>query len=198
MRDGAIDQVVRLMARLPGMGQRSARRAILHMLERKEVLMMPLAAALVEAAERIGPCRICGNLDMTDPCDICTDPRRDAGTICVVEHVSDLWAMERTRAFGGHYHVLGGVLSALDGVGPDNLNLARLISRVREGDIKEIVLALSATVDGQTTAHYLTAELAAFGVTVSRLAHGVPVGGELGHLDADTLTTALNARRPAV
>jgi recombination protein RecR len=191
-----IDRLIQLLSRLPGLGPRSARRAALHLIDRKESLMAPLATALAEAAERVRPCSVCGNLDTVDPCAICRDERRDASLVCVVETVGDLWAIERSGAFRGRYHVLGGTLSALDGVGPDDLRIAGLVSRVREGVIHEIILATNATVDGQTTAHYVTDVLAPTGVTVSRLAHGVPVGGELDYLDDGTLSAALKARRP--
>jgi recombination protein RecR len=158
--------------------------------------MTPLAEAMAEAAHSVRACRLCGNLDTTDPCAICTDPKRDASVICVVEEVGDLWALERTQSYKGLYHVLGGTLSALDGVGPDDLNVAGLINRAREPGVTEIILALNATVEGQTTAHYLTDRLADCGVSISRLAHGVPVGGELDYLDDGTLTAALRARRP--
>ncbi len=194
-----IDRLIQLLARLPGLGPRSARRAALHMIKKPETLMLPLAAALKEAAESIRACSACGNLDVTDPCAVCRDPRRDAGLICVVEEVGDLWALERSGAFKGRYHVLGGTLSALDGRGPEQLNIAALLERVRAGAQRprEVILALSATVDGQATAHYIAERLAGLGVEVSRLAHGVPVGGELDYLDDGTLSAALKARRPA-
>ncbi len=191
-----IDRVIQLLARLPGLGPRSARRAALHLLERKEKLLRPLADALATAADAVGPCSVCGNLDATDPCGVCADPRRDASVVCVVEGVADLWALERTAAFRGRYHVLGGTLSAIDGVGPEDLRIGALIGRVRDEAIKEVILATNATVDGQTTAHYITECLAETGVVVSRLAHGVPVGGELDYLDDGTLAAALKARRP--
>jgi recombination protein RecR len=191
-----IDRLIQLLSRLPGLGPRSARRAALHLIDRKESLMAPLATALAEAAERVRPCSVCGNLDTIDPCAICRDERRDPALVCVVETVGDLWAIERSGAFRGRYHVLGGTLSALDGVGPEDLRIAGLAARVREGTVSEIILATNATVDGQTTAHYVTDVLAPTGVTVSRLAHGVPVGGELDYLDDGTLSAALKARRP--
>ncbi len=195
-----IERLIQLLAKLPGLGPRSARRAVLHLLARKDALMAPLATALGEAAARITACSTCGNLDTADPCGVCADPRRDDSMICVVEGVADLWALERAAAFGGRYHVLGGTLSPLDGVGPDELNIDGLIRRVGQvgerGRVAEVILATGATVDGQTTAHYLTDRLAPSGVTVTRLAHGVPIGGELDYLDDGTLTTALKSRRP--
>ena len=191
-----LDRLIQLLAKLPGLGPRSARRAALHLIKKRDVVMRPLAEALVAAADNVRTCSTCGNLDTTDPCAICTDPRRDAALICVVEDVSDLWAMERTAAFKGRYHVLGGVLSALDGIGPDQLNVAGLVRRAGDPETKEIILATGATVDGQTTAHYLTDRLAGVDVAVTRLAHGVPVGGELDFLDDGTIAAALKARRP--
>lgn len=191
-----IERLIQLLAKLPGLGPRSARRAALHLFKKRESLMQPLMAAFTEAAERVRTCGACGNLDTTDPCAICADPRRDHSTICVVEDVADLWALERAAVFRGRYHVLGGVLSALDGVGPDDLNIAKLIARARPPEVSEVILAMGATVDGQTTAHYLTDRLREGGATVSRLAHGVPVGGELDYLDDGTLGAALKARRP--
>ena len=191
-----IEELMRLLARLPGLGPRSARRIALHLLTHRDSLMHPLAEALVASADAIMPCSRCGNLDTTDPCGICRDPARDPAALCVVEQVGDLWALERTRVFRGRYHVLGGTLSALDGVGPDDLRIAELIERARAPEIVEVIIALDATVDGQTTAHYLADGLAGADVTVSRLAHGVPVGGELDYLDDGTITAALNARRP--
>jgi recombination protein RecR len=190
-----IDHLISYLSKLPGLGPRSARRAALHLLKRRESLMMPLLQAMESAAQSVGICSSCGNLDTQDPCAICADPARDSRLICVVEGVADLWALERTGAFGGRYHVLGGILSALDGIGPDDLNVHTLIGRAEHEDVKEIVLALSATVDGQTTAHYLSDRLAGAGVNITRLAHGVPVGGELDYLDDGTLSAALKARR---
>jgi len=195
MTPGAIDRLIGLLARLPGLGPRSARRAALHLLKKRDGLMLPLAETLAEAARQIKPCATCGNLDVADPCGICTDERRDRSVLCVVEDVADLWALERAAVFRGRYHVLGGTLSALDGVGPDDLNIAALVARARGGEVREIILALNATVDGQTTAHYVTDRLAGSGIAVSRLAHGVPVGGELDYLDDGTLAAALKARR---
>jgi recombination protein RecR len=192
-----LERLIQLLARLPGLGPRSARRAALFLLRRREALLLPLADALAAAARDVRPCSICGNLDAADPCAICADPRRDAGAICVVEQVGDLWALERSGAYRGRYHVLGGTLSALDGVGPDQLAVAGLLHRAAAPEAREVILALGATVDGQTTAHYLMDRLAGLPVTVTRLAHGVPVGGELDYLDDGTLAAALKARRPA-
>jgi recombination protein RecR len=211
MTVGDIDRLIQLLARLPGLGPRSARRAALKMIQKPETLMLPLATAIQRAAENIRACSACGNLDVSDPCAICRDPGRDAGAICVVEAVGDLWAIERSGAFKGLYHVVGGTLSALDGRGPAQLNIAGLIARVQPGaagapgttgtpgtaKLGEVILALSTTVDGQTTAHYIAERLAGTGVVVSRLAQGVPMGGELDYLDDGTLSTALKARRPA-
>ena len=191
-----VERLIQLLAKLPGLGPRSARRAALQLLKRKEALMLPLARALSEVAERVLACSACGNLDVADPCALCRDPRRDASLICVVEEVGDLWALERAAIFHGRYHVLGGTLSALDGVGPEDLRLDGLIKRAAEPEVKEIILATNATVDGQTTAHYVTDRLAGCGVQVSRLAHGVPLGGELDYLDDGTLGAAFKARRP--
>ncbi len=191
-----IDRLIQLLARLPGLGPRSARRAALHLLKRREALMLPLAEALSLAATRVGDCGLCGNLDTSDPCAICADPARDKSLICVVEEVADLWALERAGVFRGRYHVLGGTLSALDGIGPDDLRIGPLVARAGADEVREVILATGATVDGQTTAHYVTDRLKASGVEVSRLAHGVPVGGELDYLDDGTLATALKARRP--
>lgn len=192
-----IERLIQLLAKLPGLGPRSARRVALHLMKKREALMEPLAAALAEAAEKIRPCSVCGNLDVSDPCTVCRDPKRASGVICVVETVGDLWALERAGAYAGRYHVLGGVLSALDGVGPDDLNLASLIERVSTEGVSEVILALNATVDGQTTAHVIADRLAGTGVTVSSLARGVPVGGELDYLDDGTLAAAFRSRRPA-
>jgi len=195
MPDSAIDRLTQLLARLPGLGPRSARRAVLHLLKRRESLMQPLAAALTDAADAVRNCSVCGNLDATDPCAICTDARRDPSVICVVEDVADLWALERAAAFSGRYHVLGGTLSALDGRGPEDLSIAGLVARAGEAAVREIVIATSATVEGQTTAHYVADRLDGCDVAVTRLAHGVPVGGELDYLDDGTLSAALKARR---
>jgi recombination protein RecR len=190
-----IERLVQLLARLPGLGPRSARRAALFLLKKKEALLFPLTAALDEAGRTIQTCRACGNLDSSETCSVCTDPKRDAGLICVVEDVADLWALERAGVFRGRYHVLGGTLSALDGRGPDQLNLTMLVDRVNAGGVREVVLGLNATVEGQTTAHYVTDLIAGSGVSVTRLAHGVPVGGELDYLDEGTLAAAFAARR---
>lgn len=196
MLPGDLETLIRLLARLPGLGPRSARRAALHLVKRREGLMVPLARVLEAASESIAACSECRNLDTTDPCGVCADPSRDPAALCVVEDVSDLWALERTGAFRGRYHVLGGVLSALDGVGPEELGIAALVARAGAPGITEVVLATGATVEGQTTAHYLAERLGDCGVSVTRLAHGVPVGGALDYLDDGTLTTALRARRP--
>jgi recombination protein RecR len=190
-----IERLIQLLGRLPGLGPRSARRVALQLLKKRETLMLPLSVALADAARAIKPCSVCGNLDTIDPCAICADPKRDQGLICVVEDVADLWALERGKIFAGRYHVLGGTLSALDGVGPEELNIAGLIRRVGAGGVREVIVATNATVDGQTTAHYLGERLAEFKVPITRLAHGVPVGGELDWLDEGTLATALKARR---
>jgi recombination protein RecR len=192
-----IEGLIQLLARLPGLGPRSARRAALALIKRRESLMLPLAAALTRAAEAIRTCSTCGNVDTSDPCAICRRPERDRSVICVVEEVGDLWALERAGAFSGLYHVLGGTLSALDGVGPEDLTIDKLVARASAPEVKEVILATSATVDGQTTAHYVADRLEGCGVLVSRLAHGVPVGGELDYLDDGTLAMALKARRPA-
>lgn len=196
-----IERLIQLLARLPGLGPRSARRAVLHLLKKKDVLLLPLAATLREVGESVHACSTCGNLDSRDPCAICTDPRRDEALLCVVESVADLWALERAGVFRGRYHVLGGTLSALDGVGPEDLNVDGLIGRVQAGQgaekrIKEVIIATNATVEGQTTAHYITDRLSSQNVQITRLAHGVPVGGELDYLDDGTLGAALKARRP--
>jgi recombination protein RecR len=191
-----LDRLVDLLAKLPGLGPRSARRAALFLLKRREALMEPLAIALRETALHIRPCSVCGNLDTADPCALCRDPRRDAELLCVVEEVADLWAIERSGAYKGRYHVLGGTLSALDGVGPDDLRIGPLVARVRAGGVREVILALNATVEGQTTAHFITDRLANAGARITRLAHGVPVGGELDYLDEGTLSAALAARQP--
>lgn len=187
-----IEQLIQLLARLPGLGPRSARRAVLHLIKKKEQLMIPLSAALDRAVEAVVVCQTCGNIDTRSPCHICTDPRRDNGLLIVVEDVADLWALERAGVGAVKYHVLGGVLSPLDGVGPDDLTIDTLLKRAP--DFAEIVLAVNATVEGQTTAHYITDRLAPSGVKITRLAHGVPVGGELDYLDEGTLSQALKAR----
>jgi len=189
-----IDRLIKLLARLPGLGPRSARRAALSLLKKRESLMEPLAQALAAAASSIKACSQCGNLDDIDPCLICQDEKRDNSLICIVEDVADLGALERTGSYKGRYHVLGGVLSALDGIGPEDLNIGTLVDRVGAGGVGEVILATNVTVDGQTTAHYITDRLASSGVKITRLAHGVPVGGELEYLDDGTLMTALKAR----
>ena len=191
-----IERLIQLLAKLPGLGPRSARRVALHLLNRRDALLVPLVAGLTEAAARVKPCSTCGNLDVADTCAVCRDERRDAGVLCVVEGVADLWALERGGAFRGRYHVLGGALSGIDGVGPEDLNIPRLVARARDAGVREVILATSATVDGQTTAHYITDRLADCDVAVTRLGQGVPVGGELEFLDDGTLAAALKARQP--
>ncbi len=192
-----IERLIGLLSRLPGMGPRSARRATLALLKRRDQLLLPLGDALTDVAAKVKSCSVCGTPDTRDPCVICSDPTRDVRLICVVEEAGALWAMERSGAFRGRYHVLGGLLSALDGVGPDALRVAELVGRVKGGEATEVVLALPATVDGQTTAHYLVERLAGAGAEVTTLARGVPVGGELDWLDDGTIVQALRARRPA-
>ncbi len=188
-----IERLIQLLAKLPGLGPRSARRAALHLIRKREALLAPLADAMQVAAERIVVCEACGNIDTRQPCSICADLRRDQTTLVVVETVADLWALERAGAMKARYHVLGGTLSPLDGIGPKDLNLDRLAARAADG-VKEVILALNATVDGQTTAHYITDLLSHLGITVTRLAHGVPVGGELDYLDEGTLSAAMRQR----
>jgi recombination protein RecR len=184
------------LARLPGLGPRSARRAVLHLLKKRETALAPLLRALEVVNDRLSTCEICGNIDTVNPCQICSDPRRDARALCVVEDVSDLWALERSRLFPGRFHVLGGHLSALDGVRPEDLAIDTLVARIAAGGIDEVVLAMNATLDGQTTAHYIAERLEAFPIRLTQLAHGLPVGGELDYLDDGTLAQALRARRP--
>ena len=191
-----IERLIQLLARLPGLGPRSARRAALALIKKREVLLEPLARACAEAAASVTFCSVCGNVDTRDPCTICADPARDEATLVVVEDVSDLWALERAGATRGRYHVLGGTLSPLDGVGPEDLSIGELVERAQSTQVKEIVLAVNATVEGQTTAHYITDRLVDSGVRVTRLAHGVPVGGELDYLDDGTLTAAMRSRTP--
>ena len=191
-----IERLIQLLARLPGLGPRSARRAALPLIKKREPLMAPLAAALQTALEKIEICRVCGNIDSQNPCMVCTDPRREPAIIVVVADVADLWALERAQAVNARYHVLGGTLSPLDGVGPDDLTIDALVTRAHDKQVTEVILALNATVDGQTTAHYITDLLHNADVKVTRLAHGVPVGGELDYLDEGTLAQALRARRP--
>jgi recombination protein RecR len=190
-----IERLILLLAKLPGLGPRSARRAALALLKKRETLLEPLADALAKAAEALKQCSMCGNLDTAEPCALCRDSARETGTICVVEDVADLWALERAAIFRGRYHVLGGALSALNGVTPERLNLPRLLARVKAGGVGEVILAMNATVEGQTTAHYLMDALEPLAVKVTRLAHGVPVGGELDYLDEGTLSAAFKARR---
>lgn len=190
-----IEHVIQLLARMPGLGPRSARKAALALLKKRNELLLPLSQALATAFEKIVECPICGNLDTVSPCSLCQDPRRDKSLIVVVEEIGDLWALERAGVLSGLYHVLGGHLSPLDGVGPDKLNIAPLIERAGSGEVKEILLALNATVEGQSTAHYLSEQLETTGVAVSRLAQGVPVGGELDYLDEGTLAAAIKSRR---
>jgi recombination protein RecR len=189
-----IERLIQLLARLPGLGPRSARRAALHLIRKRETLLQPLAEAMRLADERIVVCSVCGNIDTRDPCAICADPARDSSTIVVVESVGDLWALERAGAIRARYHVLGGVLSPLDGIGPSDLAIAPLVARVASGGVAEVILAVNATVDGQTTAHFVTDCLAEHAVKVTRLAHGVPVGGELDYLDDGTIAAAMRQR----
>ena len=191
-----IERLIQLLARLPGLGPRSARRAALFLIKKREQVMAPLATALQTALEKIEICGVCGNIDTQNPCTVCTDARRDPGIIVVVTDVADLWALERAHAINGRYHVLGGTLSPLDGIGPDDLTIDALVKRASEPEVKEVILALSATVDGQSTAHYITDLLHDAGVKVTRLAHGVPVGGELDYLDEGTLSAAMRSRTP--
>ena len=191
-----IERLIQLLARLPGLGPRSARRAALHLVKKKEQLLEPLAAALAETRDTILTCENCGNIDTKSPCTLCRDPARDRTLICVVEEVGDLWALERASVLNGLYHVLGGTLSPLDGVGPDDLAIAKLIERARDPNVKEVLLALNATVEGQSTAHYLMDQFAGCNLAVSRLAYGVPIGGELDYLDEGTLAAAVKSRKP--
>lgn len=192
----ALDSLISLFAKLPGLGPRSARRVVLHLIRHREKLLTPLITTLTQASESIRACRICGNLDTNDPCSICTDTRRDTSQLCVVEEIADLWAIERGRLFRGRYHVLGGTLSALEGRTPDSLNVNSLIERAKAEEIHEVIIATNATVEGQTTAFYLSDRLVDCNVHVSRLAHGIPIGGELDYLDDGTLGAALKARLP--
>jgi recombination protein RecR len=196
MASPEIEALTQALSRLPGLGPRSARRAVLHLLKRREVAMTPLLRALETVNERLAVCAVCGNVDTIDPCSICADPRRDTRLLCVVEEVSDLWALDRSRLFPGAFHVLGGRLSALEGVRPEDLSIDKLLRRLGAGGIDEVVLAMNATLEGQTTAHYLAERLESFPVRVTQLAHGLPVGGELDYLDEGTLAQALRARRP--
>lgn len=196
MASHEIEALSQALARLPGLGPRSARRAVLHLMKRRETALQPLLRALQEVTDKLSTCSTCGNVDTSDPCTVCRDPRRDEKMLCVVEEVSDLWALDRSRLFPGRYHVLGGRLSALEGVGPDDLTINQLVRRVSEGGIDEVVLAMNATLEGQTTAHYVAERLEGFPIRLSQLAHGLPVGGELDYLDEGTLAQALRARRP--
>jgi recombination protein RecR len=196
MASPEIEALTQALARLPGLGPRSARRAVLHLLKKREAAMTPLLRALEQVSEKLSVCSNCGNVDTSDPCTICTDPRRDDRLLCVVEEVSDLWALDRSRLFPGKFHVLGGRLSALEGVRPEDLTIDKLIGRLSRGGVDEVVLAMNATLEGQTTAHYLAERLEAFPVRLTQLAHGLPVGGELDYLDEGTLAQALRARRP--
>jgi recombination protein RecR len=195
MKNNEIQRLIQFLSKLPGLGPRSGRRLALHLLKKREQVFRPLIQSMQDAEAKIVTCTICHNLDASDPCSVCQDPRRDPALLCVVEDVSDLWAIERANIFKGYYHILGGVLSAIDGVGPQQLAINSLLERLVKSEIKEVVLALSATVDGQTTIHYLTDQLKDFPVTMTTLAHGVPIGGELDYLDEGTLFTAFQARR---
>ncbi|CAN5116470.1 recombination mediator RecR [soil metagenome] len=196
MASPEIDALTQALSRLPGLGPRSARRAVLHLLKKREAAIEPLLRALEAVNERLSTCRLCGNVDTVDPCGICTDARRDPRALCVVEEVSDLWALDRSRLFPGRFHVLGGRLSALEGVRPEDLSIDSLVGRVAAGGIDEVVLAMNATLEGQTTAHYIAERLEGFPVRLTQLAHGLPVGGELDYLDEGTLAQAMRARRP--
>lgn len=191
-----IEALTQALSRLPGLGPRSARRAVLHLVKKRETALRPLLAALEGVADRLSTCSTCGNVDTSNPCGICADPRRDARLLCVVEDVADLWALDRSRLFPGRFHVLGGRLSALDGVRPEDLSIDGLVRRIESGGIDEVVLAMNATLEGQTTAHYLAERIERFSVRLTQLAHGLPVGGELDYLDEGTLAQALRARRP--
>ena len=195
MASQEIEALTQALARLPGLGPRSARRAVLHLLKKREAALTPLLRALERVSDNLAVCSICGNVDTADPCTLCADPRRDTRLLCVVEEVSDLWALDRSRLFPGRFHVLGGRLSALDGVGPDDLRSPQLVARAQRAAAVEVILATNATVEGQTTAHYIAESLADSGIAVTGLAHGVPVGGELDYLDDGTLLAALRARR---
>lgn len=196
MASAEIEALTQALARLPGLGPRSARRAVLHLIKRRETALVPLRDALEQVSDRLSTCSTCGNVDTTDPCGICADPRRDTRALCVVEEVADLWALDRSRLFPGKFHVLGGRLSALEGIRPDDLAIHALVSRVTAGGIDEVVLAMNATLEGQTTAHYIAERLERLPVRLTQLAHGLPVGGELDYLDEGTLAQALRARRP--
>jgi recombination protein RecR len=196
MASPEIEALVQALSRLPGLGPRSARRAVLHLLRKREAAMTPLLRALEAVNEKLSTCSLCGNVDTTDPCAICSDQRRDPRMLCVVEEVADLWALDRSRLFPGRYHVLGGRLSALEGIRPEDLSIDKLVGRIAAGGIDEVVLAMNATLEGQTTAHYIADRIAQYPVRLTQLAHGLPVGGELDYLDEGTLAQALRARRP--
>lgn len=196
MASPEIEALTQALSRLPGLGPRSARRAVLHLLKKRELALGPLRRALEAVEKNLSTCQLCGNVDTVDPCGICTDPRRDARALCVVEDVSDLWALDKSRLFPGRFHVLGGRLSALEGVRPEDLSIDALVGRVAAGGIDEVVLAMNATLEGQTTAHYIAERLERFPIRLTQLAHGLPVGGELDYLDEGTLAQALRARRP--
>ncbi|MDF7774553.1 recombination mediator RecR [Sphingomonas sp. AOB5] len=196
MASPEIEALTQALSRLPGLGPRSARRAVLHLLKKRETALDPLLAALGQVSQKLSTCGTCGNVDTTDPCAICADPRRDARSLCVVEEVADLWALDRSRLFPGRFHVLGGKLSALEGVRPEDLAIDSLVRRIAAGGIDEVVLAMNATLEGQTTAHYIAERIETYPVRVTQLAHGLPVGGELDYLDEGTLAQALRARRP--
>jgi recombination protein RecR len=194
MQENDIEKLIYLLSKLPGLGKRSARRGVLHLIKNKESLMIPLASALSDASESVKICSGCGNIDSINPCQICTDPKRSDSDICVIEDVSDLWAIERSNVFKGRYHVLGGTLSAIDGRGPQDLNIEKLVQKATNSNITEVILATNATVEGQTTAHYITHRLKHLEIKVSRIAHGIPMGGELEYLDDGTLAAAIKAR----
>ncbi len=196
MASQEIDALAQSLSRLPGLGPRSARRVVLHLMKKRESALQPLLAALGAVNENLKTCSICANIDTISPCHICNDSKRDTRSLCVVEEVSDLWALDRSRLFAGRYHVLGGKLSALDGVRPEDLHIDKLINRVRSGDVDEVVLAMNATLEGQATSHYIAERLEEFPVRLTQLAHGLPIGGELDYLDEGTLAQALRARRP--
>jgi len=196
MASPEIEALTQALSRLPGLGPRSARRAVLHLLKKRETALEPLRTALDAVSERLAACSICGNVDTNDPCGVCADPRRDGRALCVVEEVADLWALDRSRLFPGKFHVLGGRLSALEGIRPEDLSIDKLLARVEAGGIDEVVLAMNATLEGQTTAHYIAERLERLPVRLTQLAHGLPVGGELDYLDEGTLAQALRARRP--
>ncbi len=196
MASHQIEALTQALSRLPGLGPRSARRAVLHLMKKREAALEPLLAALTAVSETLSTCSVCGNVDTSDPCSICRDPRRDESMLCVVEEVADLWALDRSRLFPGRFHVLGGRLSALEGVRPEDLTIDALLKRIAAGGIDEVVLAMNATLEGQTTAHYLAERLEKYPVRITQLAHGLPVGGELDYLDEGTLAQALRARRP--